>query len=380
MAATTNRPRVFLDISIGEEPAGRLTIELFSDYTPKTCENFRQLCTGEHDELSYAKVPFHRVIDEFMVQGGDIAKGDGTGITSIYGGAFEDEHLDWREMDAAGLVCSANRGSDTNGSQFFITLEPCPHLSGKHTIFGRLVSGEETLERIAKVAVDKNDMPTEPVLISRCGELGKKQKQKQKHDSVRDIQALESPGDDRGRRRKSDISDNEMDTGTTPPRTGRRSRRQSDSVIDEGLRGRPRARSSSQSASKAIEEEDESSDTSATTLHKRKRSPSPSRHMDRREEHADDTERRRRSLPNQYRDRNGDTDRYRPSPRRDDHRHAGRRDNNRYRPSRDHHPDTGRLDHDGRLGGGGYDSSQPDTPVKFKGRGVMKYRENDRAW
>lgn len=281
-------------------------------------------------------------------------------------------------------MCSKNEaveeGADWSLLRFFITLEPCPHLSGKHTIFGRLVSGEETLERIAKVAVDKNDMPTEPVLVSRCGELEKKQKQKHKHDSVRDIQALESPGDDRGRRRKSDISDDEMDTGTTPPRTGRRSRRQSDSVIDEGLRGRPRARSNSQSASKAIEEEDESSDTSATTLHKRKRSPSPSRHMDRREEHADDTERRRRSLPNQYRDRNGDTDRYRPSPRRDDQRHAGRRDNNRYRPSRDHHPDTGRLDHDGRLGGGGYDSGQPDTPVKFKGRGVMKYRENDRAW
>lgn len=79
--------------------------------------SFRQLCTGEHDGLSYAQVPFHRVIDEFMVQGGDIDKADGTGTKSIYGGEFEDENLDWREMDAAGLVCSANRGKDTNGSQ-----------------------------------------------------------------------------------------------------------------------------------------------------------------------------------------------------------------------------------------------------------------------
>lgn len=83
-----------------------------------TNSSFRQLCTGEHDGLSYAKAPFHRVIDEFMIQGGDIANGDGTGTTSIYGGEFEDENLNWREMDAAGLVCSANRGRDTNGSQY----------------------------------------------------------------------------------------------------------------------------------------------------------------------------------------------------------------------------------------------------------------------
>ncbi|KAF2217875.1 hypothetical protein CERZMDRAFT_31145, partial [Cercospora zeae-maydis SCOH1-5] len=172
MAASTHRPRVFLDVSIGADPVGRLTVELFADKTPRTCENFRRLCTAEHDGLSYAKVPFHRVIDEFMVQGGDITHGDGTGLTSIYNGeAFGDEQLGWRDMDAAGLVCSANKGRDTNGSQFFITLEPCPHLSGKHTIFGRLVAGDETLQRIAKVAVDKNDAPLEPVLISRCGEL-----------------------------------------------------------------------------------------------------------------------------------------------------------------------------------------------------------------
>lgn len=80
--------------------------------------SFRQLCTGDHNGLSYAKAPFHRVIDEFMIQGGDIAKGDGTGTASIYGGEYEDENMHWREMDAAGLLCSANRGRDTNGSQY----------------------------------------------------------------------------------------------------------------------------------------------------------------------------------------------------------------------------------------------------------------------
>ena len=134
------RPRCFLDVSIGDEPAGRLTVELFNDKAPRTAEkyvllslcnsvrlrasaadwlgSFRQLCTGEHDRRSYAKAPFHRVIDEFMIQGGDIQNGDGSGEASIYGGAFEDENLAWREIDAAGLVCSANRGKDTNGSQY----------------------------------------------------------------------------------------------------------------------------------------------------------------------------------------------------------------------------------------------------------------------
>ncbi|KAG9856153.1 hypothetical protein KCU77_g5697, partial [Aureobasidium melanogenum] len=120
--AAPNRPRVFLEITIGNEPAGRLTIELFTDQTPKTCENFRALCAGSHKNLSYALSPFHRIIDEFMVQGGDITRGDGTGGDSIYGGDFEDENLGWRDMDAAGLVCMANRGKATNSSQFFITL------------------------------------------------------------------------------------------------------------------------------------------------------------------------------------------------------------------------------------------------------------------
>ena len=305
-------------------------------------------------------------------------------------------------------------------------MDDCSHLNGRHTIFGQLVAGHETLSRIAEVQTDKNDVPIQPVLVSRCGELEKKTRQRQdptgnvngnepgrrrksrisaeELDDVDESRTGTTPpvefekvpgvprarrrksdhsGDDRGRRRKSDISGDEMDTGSTPPQDGRRSRRQSDNMLDEGLRGRPRARSKSRSASNPIEEEDESSDHSPTKMHKRKRSPSPSRHMDRRDESAE-PERRRRSLPNQYRNRNDDTDRYRPSPRRNEHRHAGRRDDNRYRPSRDRYGDSGRLNDDGRLGGGGgggggYDGHQ-DAPVKFKGRGVMKYRENDRAW
>lgn len=375
------RPRVFLEISHSTTPIGRLVIELFGDKTPRACENFRQLCTGENGEgLSYARVPFHRVIDEFMVQGGDVEKQDGTGTKSIYGREFEDEELNWRDMDAKGLVACANRGRDSNGSQFFITLEACPHLNGKHTIFGRVVSGMDSLETIAKVSVDKNDRPIEPVLVSRCGELEKKKKPKrdstQLHDSV-------AP-DDRGRRRKSDQDKDEDEMDTIPPNKERekRHRRQSDNVVDEGIRGRPRLRSQSRSSSNPIEEDEEDdTESSPARMHKRKRSPSPSRHLDRRSEQAGE-ERRRRSLPNQYNeDRRrgyGDQDRYRPSPRRDDYRYHGRRrDDNRYRPSRDRYENEGRLGDDGRLGGSG---DGYDPPVKFKGRGVMKYREPDRAW
>lgn len=92
--------------------------------------SFRQLCTGDYKGLSYAKAPFHRVIDQFMIQGGDIVNGDGTGVVSIYGNEFEDENLAWREMSAKGLVCSANRGKDTNGSQYEYYLFTMPDDAG----------------------------------------------------------------------------------------------------------------------------------------------------------------------------------------------------------------------------------------------------------
>ena len=264
--------------------------------------------------------------------------------------------------------------------RFFITLEPCPHLNGKHTIFGRLVSSDDTLQRIANVDVDKNDRPLEPVLISRCGELEQKKKK-----VVTQPEAIDSSQSrDRGRRRRSNSQDVEMENSPEPNNTHKH-RRQSDNLVDEGIRGRPRHRSASRSRSRprSPQEEESSDRTSPAKLHKRKRSPSPSRHADR-----DGFERRRRSLPNQYSDErysriNDDEDRYRPSPRRDGYRPSGykrdeednsRRLNDRYRPSRERN----RYSNDGRLGGGVYDEHEP--PVKFKGRGVMKYREPDRAW
>ncbi|MCJ1314690.1 hypothetical protein MMC15_000002 [Xylographa vitiligo] len=103
--------------------------------------------------------PFHRIIDDFMVQAGDITTGDGTGGQSIYDGDFAEENIGWREIDAVCLVCMANRGKGTNSSQFFITLAPCQHLNAKHTVFGHTVRGLDLVSRIGKLAVDESDKP-----------------------------------------------------------------------------------------------------------------------------------------------------------------------------------------------------------------------------
>jgi peptidyl-prolyl isomerase G (cyclophilin G) len=256
-----------------------------------------------------------------------------------------------------------------------------------------MISGQETLEKILKVAVDANDKPLQPVLISRCGELEKKGKQKQKQkQSVVGDGAVSNDSRDRGRRRRSGSSD-DVDMSASPPqRPVQRNRRQSDNVIDEGLRGRPRQRSASHSPSQAIEESGESEPESATEVHKRKRSQSPSRHNAAPMPHNDETsygQRRRRSLPNQYAEerarRNyGEEDRYRPSPRRDN-QYAGRRDGDRPRQRQDdRYRPHDRFGDDGRLGGSGGRlgndnvGGENDPPVKYKGRGSMKYREPGR--
>ncbi|KAH0833154.1 cyclophilin-like domain-containing protein [Lanmaoa asiatica] len=171
-------PRVFFDFSIGSDPAGRVIFELFNDTAPKTAENFRALCTGEKGlsvvserPLYYKNSIIHRSIEDFMIQGGDFTKHNGTGGESIYGGHFPDEDLS-RSLDSDGLLCMANRGPDTNGSQFFITLRECPHLDGKHVVFGKVIRGyEDVVKRLAQVPVDAKDRPQTPIVISNCGEL-----------------------------------------------------------------------------------------------------------------------------------------------------------------------------------------------------------------
>ncbi|KZT65872.1 hypothetical protein DAEQUDRAFT_675998 [Daedalea quercina L-15889] len=170
-------PRVFFDFAIDGSLAGRVVFELFADAVPKTAENFRALCTGEKGlshlserPLYYKNSIIHRSIPGFMVQGGDFTKRNGTGGESIYGGIFSDEDLT-RPLDSEGLLCMANKGPNTNGSQFFITLRECPHLNGKHVVFGRVIRGYDIVQRIAEVATDAKDRPTAPIAIANCGEL-----------------------------------------------------------------------------------------------------------------------------------------------------------------------------------------------------------------
>ena len=170
-----NNPKVFFDISIGEEAIGRVTMLLYADTTPKTCENFLKLCTGEVEKdgvkLHYEGSTFHRVISGFMIQGGDFTNHNGTGGRSIYGEKFADENFKVKHTEP-GLLSMANAGPGTNGSQFFITVAPTPHLDGKHVVFGKVIDGyEEVVKKIENTSTGAQDKPTQPVTITASGVL-----------------------------------------------------------------------------------------------------------------------------------------------------------------------------------------------------------------
>ncbi|XP_063725812.1 peptidyl-prolyl cis-trans isomerase H-like [Symsagittifera roscoffensis] len=170
-----NNPIVFMDIKIGGNDVGRLKMELFADLVPKTAENFRQLCTGEYrkDGLprGYKGSVFHRVIKDFMVQGGDFVKGDGTGLESIYGLSFADENLGAAKHEGPGILSMANSGPHSNGCQFFITCTKCEFLDGKHVVFGKVLDGLLVVRKIENVPTGPNNKPKLPIEIAQCGEL-----------------------------------------------------------------------------------------------------------------------------------------------------------------------------------------------------------------
>ncbi|CAB4373312.1 hypothetical protein RhiirA5_367011 [Rhizophagus irregularis] len=166
-------PIVFFDISIGNQPAGRMKMELFADVVPKTAENFRQLCTGEFKKngvpQGYKNAQFHRVIKDFMIQGGDFVKNDGTGSFSIYGEKFPDENFELKHT-GPGLLSMANSGPNSNGCQFFITCAKCDFLDGKHVVFGKLIDGLLTLRKIENVSTGPGNRPKLQVVITECGQ------------------------------------------------------------------------------------------------------------------------------------------------------------------------------------------------------------------
>ncbi len=163
-----SNPRVFFDIEIAGGKKGRVTFELFKDVVPKTAENFRALCTGQKG-FGYKGSPFHRIITNFMAQGGDFTNQNGTGGKSIYGEKFADENFKIKHEQPY-LLSMANAGKNTNGSQFFITFVPCPWLDGKHVVFGKVVEGKEVVDALHQIS-SGNGQPAKPAKITDCGQL-----------------------------------------------------------------------------------------------------------------------------------------------------------------------------------------------------------------
>jgi peptidyl-prolyl isomerase E (cyclophilin E) len=166
--ASDENPQVYFDVRIDGQFSGRIRMLLRKDVTPITAENFRSLCTHEKG-YGFKNSVFHRIIPGFMLQGGDFTAGNGTGGKSIYGKKFDDENFKLKHT-GAGLLSMANSGTNTNGSQFFITTGKCDWLDNKHVVFGQILQGMDVVKKVEECG-SKSGKPSKKVTIASCGEL-----------------------------------------------------------------------------------------------------------------------------------------------------------------------------------------------------------------
>jgi len=180
--------KVFFDVAINGRKIGRIEFAIFGKKTPFTAKNFIALAKGHYEKdgtlLHYKKSRFHRVIDGFMIQGGDITNHDGTGGKSIYGHAFRDENFKLKHW-GAGTLAMANAGRDLNNSQFYITLKATPWLDNRHVVFGKVIHGMAVVKEVAALGTDSKNRPLDKVEIVDCGHIPTQPYWMEKHnDSV----------------------------------------------------------------------------------------------------------------------------------------------------------------------------------------------------